>query len=58
MKIKVTTLEREMIEVLIEYIKRYRGTGYGTIIEMNSGVDFYVMEDFDTVYEMIENLKH
>lgn len=57
MKIKVTTLEREKIEILVPDIRRYRGTAYGTIIEMNSGVDFYVMEDFITVDEMIENLK-
>lgn len=55
--IKLTTLEKQPIEIFAADIRRYRGSGYGTWIEMNSGVDFYVTEDFDIVYEMIENLK-
>lgn len=55
--IKLTTLEKQPIEIFAADIRRHRGSGYGTWIEMNSGVDFYVTEDFDIVDEMIENFK-
>lgn len=45
------------IEIPVADIRRYRGSGYGTWIEMNSGTDFYVTEDFDSVNEMVEALK-
>jgi uncharacterized protein YlzI (FlbEa/FlbD family) len=50
-------LDGREIEIFAADIKRYRGSGYGTWIEMNSGTDFYVTEDFDSVDEMVENLK-
>lgn len=46
------------IEIFAADIRRYRGSGFGTWIEINSGTNFYVTEDSATVEEMINNLKY
>lgn len=57
-KIKLHELDGGEIEIFPEEIRRYRGSGFGTWIEMLSGTDFYVTEDFATVEEMINNLNY
>lgn len=52
-KIKLTELNGNVIEISPYEIRRYRGTGYGTYIEMHSGTEFRVKEDFDSVDEMV-----
>jgi len=58
MKIKLHELDGGEIEIFAPDIRRYRGSGFGTWIEMLSGTNFYVTEDWVTVEEMINNLKH
>lgn len=57
MKIKVHELDGNEIEIIAADIRRYRGSGFGTWIEMLSGTNFYVTEDIATVEEKINNLK-
>lgn len=58
MKIKLHEIDGGEIEIFAADIRRYRGSGFGTWIEMNSGTNFYVTEDVATVEELINNLKH
>lgn len=58
MKLKLHELDGGKIEIFASDIRRYRGSGFGTWIEMLSGTNFYVTEDVATIEEMINNVKH
>lgn len=52
--IKLTELNGNVIELEISEIKLYRGTDYGTFIEMKDNSEFMVKEDFDKIDEIID----
>ena len=58
--IKLHEFEGGEIELSISDIRRYRATSLpknGTWIEMNSGTEFRVYEDFDTVDGVVESIQ-
>lgn len=65
MKITLTEVSEDkrhnIIEIEVNDIRRYAGTDFplkdSTWIEMNSGTEFRVKENFDTVDDMVENFK-